>query len=55
MKNKGFIARIPGVISGFVLWIAETKKWSIATALTEIARTSTLYHEYSTHKENRVS
>lgn len=55
MKNKGFIARIPGVISDFVLWITETKKWSIATALTEIARTSTLYHEYSTHKENRVS
>ena len=55
MKNKGFIARIPSVISDFVLYISETKKWSIATALTEIAKTSTLYHEYSTHKENRVS
>lgn len=55
MSNRGFIARIPGAISDFVLWITETKKWSIATALTETARTSTLYHEYLAHKENRVS
>ena len=55
MSNRGFIARIPGAMSDFVLWLTETRKWSIATALTEIARTSTLYHEYSTHKENRVS
>jgi hypothetical protein len=55
MSNRGFIARIPGAISEFVLYVTETRKWSIATALTEIAKTSSLYHEYSTHKENRVS
>ena len=55
MSNRGFIARIPGVISDFVLYIVETRKWSIATALTEMAKTSSLYHEYLAYKENRVS
>ena len=55
MTNKSFIARIPGVISDFVLYITETRKWSLATALTEIAKTSSLYHEYLAYKENRVS
>ena len=55
MKHKSFVARIPSVISDFVLYVSETKKWTITTALTEIAKTSTLYTEYSTHKENRVS
>jgi hypothetical protein len=55
MENKGFIARVPGSISDFVLYITETRKWSIATALTEMAKTSSLYHEYLAHKENRVS
>ena len=55
MSNRGFIARIPGAISEFVLYITETRKWTIATALTEIVKTSSLYHEYSTHKENGLA
>lgn len=55
MKQKSIIARIPSVMSDFVLYLTETRKWSIATALTEIGKTSSLYHEYSIHKENRVS
>jgi hypothetical protein len=55
MSNRGFIARVPSGISDFVLYLSETKKWSIATALTEIGKTSPLYLEYLAHKENRVS
>jgi hypothetical protein len=55
MSNRGFIARIPSAISDFVLYVTKTRKWSIATALIEIAKTSAFYHEYSIYKENRVS
>ena len=55
MKQKSIIARIPGVITDLVLYVSETRKWSIATALTEIGKTSPFYLEYLAHKENRVS
>lgn len=53
MTRKSFIARIPNSIADIILTISETRKWSIATTLTELVRTSPLYVEYS--KENRVS
>jgi hypothetical protein len=44
--NYSFVARIPKEISGFIRYVSETKKWTITTVLTELAKSSPLYKEY---------
>lgn len=46
MRKNSFIARIPEDLGMFFQYLGEAKKWSFATTLRELVKTSPFYLEY---------
>lgn len=51
MNINSFIVRIPKDLCEFFQYLNRTKKWTFATILREVVKTSPIYLEFS--KENR--